>query len=36
MKPLEEMGKFATVVVDPPWPIPMSGFRIVPTPEGQT
>ena len=21
MKPLEEMGKFATVVVDPPWPI---------------
>ena len=24
MKPLEEMGKFATVVVDPPWPIPMA------------
>ena len=22
MKPLEEMGKFATVVVDPPWDIP--------------
>ena len=21
MKPLEEMGKFATVVIDPPWPI---------------
>ena len=24
LKPLEEMGKFATVVVDPPWPIPMA------------
>ena len=21
MKPLEEMGKFATVVIDPPWPV---------------
>ena len=20
MKPLEDMGKYATVVVDPPWP----------------
>ena len=26
MKPLEEMGKFATVVVDPPWPL-----RLAPT-----
>ena len=27
MKPLEEMGKYATVVIDPPWP--MTGFRLV-------
>ena len=27
MKPLEEMGKFATVVVDPPWP--MSNFGMI-------
>lgn len=26
MKPLEDMGKFATVVIDPPWDMPMSGF----------
>ena len=26
MQPLGEMGKFKTVVVDPPWPLPMSGF----------
>ena len=26
MKLLEDMGKFKTVVVDPPWDIPMSGF----------
>ena len=25
MKPLEEMGKFATVVIDPPWPLPKMG-----------
>ena len=27
MKPLAEMGRYATVVVDPPWPLPMSGFN---------
>ena len=27
MKPLEEMGKFATVVVDPPWDMPPFGFN---------
>ena len=27
MKPLEEMGKFATVVIDPPWPLPSLGWR---------
>ena len=26
MKPLEEMGKFATVVVDPPWDISAPGY----------
>ena len=26
MKPLEEMGKFKTVVVDPPWPLAGTGF----------
>ena len=26
MKPLEEMGKFATVVIDPPWPISRIGW----------
>ena len=25
MKPLEEMGKFRTVVVDPPWDIKFGG-----------
>lgn len=27
MKPLEEMGKFKTVVVDPPWPLPKLGWH---------
>ena len=27
MKPLEEMGKFKTVVVDPPWPLKGLGFK---------
>ena len=26
MKPLEDMGKFATVVIDPPWPLSGPGF----------
>ena len=26
MKPLEEMGKFATVVIDPPWKVGFVGF----------
>ena len=30
MKPLEEMGKFATVVVDPPWPLQMAATYIRP------
>ena len=31
MKPLEEMGKFATVVVDPPWDIPLGPTLTKPT-----
>ena len=27
MKPLEEMGKYATVVIDPPWPMPSIGWK---------
>ena len=27
MKPLEELGKFATVVIDPPWPLKKTGAR---------
>ena len=27
MKPLEDMGKFATVVVDPPWPLALIGLK---------
>ena len=26
MKPLESMGKFATVVIDPPWDIAIPGY----------
>ena len=27
MQPLEEMGKYATVVIDPPWPLPGIGLE---------
>ena len=27
-RPLEGMGKFATVVIDPPWPLPMAATYI--------
>ena len=30
MRPLEEMGKFATVVVDPPWPLKPTGWATNP------
>ena len=41
MKPLEEMGRFKTVVVDPPWPLkgigfnkyPMQGRTVMPYPD---
>ena len=32
MKPLEEMGKFATVVIDPPWPV--AGLDLTKAPNG--